>query len=93
MMLTLHTTKQYRKDRNLCKRRGLDMALLDEVILKLLKQETLDAKHHDHNLVGNFGGFRECHILPDWLLLYKIESNKLILTAARTGTHSDLFKK
>ena len=52
-----------------------------------------DERHHDHTLTGNYLGFRECHILPDWLLIYAIDNGKLILTASRTGTHSDLFRK
>ena len=91
-MLTLQTTKQYRKDRNLCKKRGLEMGLLDDVILTLLEQKPLAPKHRDHALTGNYAGFRECHILPDWLLMYKVDKGKLILTASRTGTHSDLLK-
>ena len=92
-MLSLTTTKQYRKDRNCCKKRGYDMSLLDEVIEELLMQNPLAAKYRDHSLTGNFTGFRECHILPDWLLIYKVDKGKLILTASRTGTHSDLLEK
>ena len=57
----------------------------------LLLEQTLDAKHHDHALSGNYIGFRECHILPDWLLIYAVDKGQLVLTASRTGTHSDLF--
>jgi len=92
-MLALKTTKQYRKDRNLCKKRGLDMSLLDDVILTLLERKPLAPKYRDHTLTGNFAGFRECHILPDWLLMYKVDKSRLILTASRTGTHSDLLEK
>jgi len=91
-MLSLTTTKQYRKDRNRCKKRGYDMSLLDDVIEELLKQNPLAAKHRDHSLTGNFAKFRECHVLPDWLLIYKVDKGKLILTASRTGTHSDLLE-
>ena len=92
-MLTLHTTRQYRKDRNLCKKRGLKMELLDEVIQTLLEQKPLDPKYRNHELTGNFAGFQDCHIQPDWLLIYWIDGENLILTAARTGSHSDIFKK
>ena len=92
-MLTLHTTKQYRKDRNLCKKRGLNLDLLDEVIQTLLEQKSLASKYRDHALTGKFAGFRECHIQPDWLLIYWVDGDQLILVASRTGTHSDLFKK
>ena len=91
-MLSLTTTKQYRKDRNRCKKRGYDMSLLDEVIEELLKRNPLSAKYRDHSLTGNFTGFRECHVLPDWLLIYKVDKGKLILTTSRTGTHSDLLE-
>lgn len=69
------------------------MSLLDEVIEELIKQKPLASKYRDHALTGNFIGFRECHVLPDWLLLYKVDKGKLILTASRTGTHSDLLEK
>ena len=90
-MLTLQTTKKYRKDHNLCKKRGLKMELLDEIIQTLREQKPLDPKHRDHDLTGDYAGFRECHIQPDWLLIYLIDGDNFILTASRTGTHSDLF--
>ncbi|MCL1819256.1 MAG: type II toxin-antitoxin system YafQ family toxin [Oscillospiraceae bacterium] len=90
-MLFLHTTKKYRKDRNLCKKRGLKIELLDEIIQTLREQKPLAPKHRDHELTGDYNGFRECHIQSDWLLIYLIDGKKLILTASRTGTHSDLF--
>ena len=92
-MLTLHTTSQFRKDYKLAKKRGYNLLLLEEVLDTLLNDEPLDAKYHDHALTGNYLGFRECHILPDWLLIYAVDNGTLILTASRTGTHSDLFKK
>ena len=92
-MLTLHTTSQFRKDYKLAKKRGYNLSLLEEILNTLLEGKTLDAKYHDHALTGNYLGFRECHILPDWLLIYAIDNGTLILTASRTGTHSDLFKK
>ena len=92
-MLTLHTTSQFRKDYKLAKKRGYNLSLLEEVLTTLLEGQILDAKYHDHALTGNYLGFRECHILPDWLLIYAIDNGTLILTASRTGTHSDLFKK
>ena len=60
---------------------------------KLANGEPLDDKHHDHALSGDWIGHRECHILPDWLLVYRIEDDVLVLTLTRTGTHSDLFGK
>ena len=67
------------------------MDLLDQVLNLLLNEEPLEIKHHDHALTGNYTGFRECHIQPDWLLIYMVNDTELILTATRTGTHSDLF--
>jgi mRNA interferase YafQ len=91
-MLTLKTTSRFRKDYNLAKKRGLDLSLLEAVIDILLAGQALDLKHRDHALAGEYVGFRECHILPDWLLIYSIHQETLILTVARTGTHSDLFE-
>lgn len=68
-----------------------DMDLLDDVIRSLANQEELDPKYKDHPLSGNWKSFMECHIRSDWLLIYKIENGKLILTLARTGSHSNLF--
>lgn len=90
-MLKLVTTSKFRKDYKLVKKRGYPIKVLEEVLDKLLACEPLDEKYRDHALVGNYIGFRECHIQPDWLLIYSIENDKLILTASRTGTHADLF--
>lgn len=92
-MLTLKTTTQFRKDYKLMKKRGYNMGLLQEVLQTLLEEKPLAEKHRDQALVGNYTGFRECHILPDWLLIYQIDGETLLLVASRTGTHSDLFKK
>lgn len=73
------------------KKRGLDISLLDEVIAKLQSGIALDPKYCDHALSGNYVGFRECHIKPDWLLVYLIEDNILTLTLVDTGSHSDIF--
>ena len=69
------------------------MRLLNDVINLLLNEQTLGEQYRDHGLVGNYAGFRECHISPNWLLIYAIDNKQLILTASRTGTHSDLFAK
>ena len=90
-MLTLKTTSKFRKDYKRMKSQGRNMALLQEVIDTLLEEKPLDAKHRDHPLSGNYIGFRECHVLSDWLLIYAITHDQLLLTASRTGTHSDLF--
>lgn len=92
-MLELVTTGQFRKDYKRLKKRGYDMSLLENTINLLLNEQSLDDRYRDHGLVGNYVGFRECHILPDWLLIYAADKEKLILTASRTGTHSDLFAK
>ena len=75
----------------LAQKRGYDLDKIKTVITALANGETLDAKHRDHLLTGNYGGYRECHIEPDWLLVYQIVGGQLILFLARTGTHSDLF--
>ena len=92
-MLNLVTTGQFRKDYKRVKKRGYDMTLLESVIDMLLAENILEDRYRDHALVGNYGGFRECHILPDWLLIYAVDKGNLILTASRTGTHADLFGK
>ena len=89
----IKNTTQFKKDYKLAKRRGLDINLLKEIISKLANGDPLEPKHKDHPLSGNWAGHRECHIQPDWLLVYHIEDDVLVLTLARTGTHSDLFGK
>ncbi len=90
---TVKPTSQFKKDYKLAMKRGLDISLLEDIIAKLALGESLPEKNRDHALNGNWNGYRECHILPDWLLIYKLEDNVLILTLARTGTHSNLFNK
>lgn len=72
-------------------KRGLKINLLEDVIAALAMGEILPERNKDHALSGNWAGHRECHILPGWLLVYRIEDDVLVLTLARTGTHSDLF--
>jgi len=90
-LLELKKTTQFRKDLKRVVKRRLNVDLLDEIILTLRERKSLDPKYRDHALTGDFAGFRECHIQPDWLLIYMVDDKKLILTASRTGTHSDLF--
>ena len=92
-MLQLVTTTQFRKDYKRIRKRGYDTDLLKQVLDRLISEEPLDLRYRDHSLSGNYSGFRECHIQPDWLLIYRIDNDQLILTASRTGTHSDLFAK
>ena len=91
-MLHLETTSQFRKDYKLMKKSGLNLRLLEDVLDKLIREEPLETRHRDHALTGNYRGLRECHIQPDWLLIYAIDKGRLILTASRTGSHADLFK-
>ena len=92
MKYTVEMTSGFKHDFKVVKKRGYDLSLLFNVVNMLAKGEILPEKYKDHNLTGNFKGFRECHIQPDWLLLYKIDNDKLILLLTATGSHSDLFK-
>ena len=85
------TTKQFRKEFTRAKKRGLNISLLREVVEKLANGEPLPKKNKDHFLSGVWSGHRECHIQPDWLLIYIIENEILVLTLVRTGSHQDLF--
>lgn len=73
------------------KKRGKDLEKLKYVVNELANQRPLDEKYRDHELTDNYRNFRECHIEPDWLLIYRIEKGELTLALVRTGTHSDLF--
>jgi len=88
---TVKLTSRFRKDYELMSKRNLDMSLLDEIIAKLAQGMPLPSNNRDHELAGYYVGHRECHIQPDWLLIYRIENEVLVLTLTRTGTHSDLF--
>lgn len=90
-MLELVLTAQFKKDLKRIRKRGVDLALLDKVLDYLQREESLPMKFRDHALTGDYTGFRECHIQPDWLLIYAIDKGQLILTASRTGSHSNLF--
>ncbi len=86
----LETTSVFRRQFKSIKKRGLKTELLNEIVEKLLCGEPLLPKNRDHALTGNWAGHRECHITPDWLLVYRIIEDELILTLVRTGSHSDL---
>ncbi len=90
-MLRIRYSSKFKKDYKAIKKRGYNIKLLEEVLEILCNEKLLPPKHNDHTLSGNFEGHRECHILPDWLLIYKIEKDILTLSLTRTGTHSDLF--
>lgn len=86
-------TNQFKKDYKMAMKRHLKIEFLDDIIRKLSNGEELSKNNNDHALTGNWIGYRECHIQPDWLLVYRIENDLLVLTLSRTGTHSDLFGK
>lgn len=86
-------TSQFKKDYRLAMKRGLRIELLEDIVTALAMGEPIPEKNKDHALSGNWAGYRECHILPDWLLIYRIEDDVLVLTLARAGTHRDLFHK
>ena len=90
-MLKVRYYKQFKKDYKRIVKRGYNKKLFEEVLSYLVNEKQLPEKYRDHSLSGNYKGFRECHIQPDWLLIYKIEKNVFVLTLSRTGTHSDLF--
>ena len=92
MKYEVRFTNQFKKDIKLAKKQGKDIEKLFGVIGILANGETLDEKYRDHDLSGNFKGCRECHIEPDWLLIYEIDNDVLILVLNRVGSHSELFK-
>lgn len=85
-------TGKFKKSLKLAKKRGLNISALDEVVTMLQNDISLDMRYCDHELKGRFAGFRECHIQPDWLLIYLKEDEYLTLTLVDTGTHADLFR-
>lgn len=90
-MLDIIFSNQFKRDLKLAQKRGYDLDLLDSIVTKIAKRETLPDKFRDHNLTGKYAGFRECHIQPDWLLVYRVGETEVILFLSRTGTHADLF--
>ena len=91
MKYKIERTTKFKKDYKLIKKRGYDIKLLEEVIRTIAKGEPLSEKYGDHPLKGDYIGCRECHITPDWLLIYETSDTTLFLYLTRTGTHSDLF--
>ena len=91
-MYNLKYSSQFKKDLKQCAKRGCDLQKMETVLDILASGKPLPYEYHDHPLRNNWRGYRDLHIEPDWLLIYKIEGNTVILLAA-TGTHSDLFKK
>lgn len=90
-MLKIILTNKFQRDLKLIQKRGYNLSALKEVVDKLSNQETLPAKNHDHYLSGKYANYKECHISPDWLLIYRVFQDDLILILSRTGTHADLF--
>ena len=90
-MYKITTTRRFEKDVLLCKKRGLDLMLLKEAMSILAKDGKLPAKYKSHKLTGDYVGCWECHIKPDWLLVWQQNDKELILLFINTGTHSDLF--
>ena len=88
-MLNLNITSQFKSDLKLCKNRNYNISLLNAVVNTLRVPAALPPKNRDHALKGNYVGRRECHISPDWLLIYRVDGNEIYLD--RTGTHADLF--
>jgi len=84
-------TNKFRRDYKTMAKRGKSMSLLQDIVAYLANGIELPQNNRDHELIGNWSGHRECHIQPDWLLVYRIEEEVLVLTLTRTGTHSDLF--
>ncbi len=91
MMYQIEISSRFKRDYKLAQKRGYDMSLLKKVIDILASGEQLPQKYRDHLLSGDYAGYRECHIQPDWLLIYRIEKDLLVLGLTRTGSHGDLF--
>ena len=92
MIQKINRTTRFKKEYRKALKRGCDPALFDFVLTEIVNGRPLPEKYRDHALTGNYAGLRECHIQPDWLLIYLIEKDILTLTLTRTGTHSDLFR-
>lgn len=90
-MLTIKYHTLFKKDFKRIKKRGYDISRLEKIVELLANEVPLPEQFKDHNLSGNYNGFRECHIAPDWLLIYQVNNNELVLVLSRTGPHSDLF--
>ena len=93
MKYVIKNTTQFKKDLKLIQKQGKNLSLLSDVIKQLADDKTLEDKYKDHALSGSFAGCRECHITPDWLLIYEKSETELILYLTRTGSHSNLFQK
>lgn len=90
-MLTIKYQTAFKRDYKRIKKRGYDLRLLEDVIALLAQEQELPPAYRDHALTGDYSGCRECHIAPDWLLVYEVLHDELLLYLTRAGTHSDLF--
>ena len=90
-MLTIKYQTAFKRDYKRIKKRGYNLRLLEDVIALLAQEQELPPAYRDHALTGDYSGCRECHIAPDWLLVYEVLHDELLLYLTRTGTHSDLF--
>ena len=90
-MLKIRYSAKFKKDFKIIVKRGYNISLFEEVLTFLREEKTLPEKYNDHALKGDYTGHRECHITPDWLLIYKKENDMITLSLTRTGSHSDLF--
>jgi len=89
-MKAIFQTSQFKKDFKRIKKRGKDLSRIKEVVSAIVNGEALEERHRDHALSGNWSGSRDCHIEPDWILIYRVDEDYLFLE--RTGSHSDLFR-
>lgn len=90
-MLEIVLSNRFKIDLKTASKRGYNLNLLNEIVNMLASNQKLPVKNRDHELSGDYTGFRECHVAPDWLLIYRIVDDDLVLYSMRTGTHSDLF--
>lgn len=90
-MYSIEYSNRYKKSYKLAIKRGLDVGELNRIVKTLAEGKKLESKHKDHDLKGDFAGFRECHVQPDWLLIYRIINKTCVLYLLDTGTHADLF--
>lgn len=92
-MLAIRYTSKFKKDLKLAKKQGRDLEKLKQALATIAAGRQLPEHFRDHALQGDYFGHRECHIEPDWLLIYRLEADELVLTAVRAGSHSELFQR
>lgn len=92
MRYTIRVTKRFIKDAELCKRRGYDMHIMQKAMQMLAENGTLPEQYRPHKLTGNYAGMWECHLRPDWLMVWEPHGDEMVMLFSRTGSHADLFK-